>query len=360
MTEVAARLARLRRLMAERGLAGMLLTTPPDVLWATGFLTRFWESPTRAWYVVVPAEGPTVAVIPEIGRALMERCEVGEVRTWDSPGGDGVPLLDAALLECGGPVGLPDGPETHVRMPLADLRRLSAPLVSDAGAMRAARIVKSAADIAGIEGACAVGTRAFARMPGMLDEGLGFDALFRRFQIAALEEGADWIAYLAGGAGRLGYGDVISSASPAPLREGDVVMLDTGIVVDGWFCDFDRNAVLGEPVPEVCAAAARLEGATHAGFEAVRPGVRASDVWAAMNAVLDGPQTGRLGHGLGLSLTEPPSLTPWDDTVLEAGMVLTLEPLAMTGPGTGLVHEEVIAVTEDGARWITGPNAVLR
>ena len=360
MSEIPARLDRLRGLMAERGLAGMLLTSPPDILWATGFLTRFWESPTRAWHVVIPATGPTVAVIPEIGRALMERCEVGEVRSWDSPGGDGVPLLDAVLLDCRGPVGLPDGPETCVRMPLADLRQLTAPLVSDDGAMRAARLIKSAADIAGIEAACAVGARAFARMPGMLEEGLGLGALFRRFQIAALEEGADWVAYLAGGSGRLGYGDVISPATDAPLREGDVVMLDTGIVVDGWFCDFDRNAVLGAPAPEVAEAASRLEEATRAGFEAVRPGVRACDVWAAMNAALDGPEAGRMGHGLGLSLTEPPSLAPWDETVLEAGMVLTLEPVAATGPGTGLVHEEVVAVTEGGARWITGPDPVLR
>ena len=363
MSEVAARLVRLRAIMEARGLGALLLTTPPDVAWATGFLTRFWESPTRAWYVVVPATGPTIAVIPQIGAPLMARCEVGEVRTWDSPGSDGLPILADALSGLG-PVGVPDGPETHARMPLADLERLraekSVTLVSDGGAMRAARLVKSAADIAGIERACAAASRAFGRLPQIAAEGAPLSQVFRRFQIAALEEGADWVGYLAGAAGPLGYGDVISPAADAPLAWGDVVMIDAGLVLGGWFSDFDRNVSFGAPGLAVAEAAARLDEATRAGFEAARPGATAASVWQAMNAVLGGPRAGRLGHGLGLSLTEPPSLAPWDDTVLEEGMVLTLEPFATTGPETGLVHEEVIAVTEGGARWITGPDPALR
>jgi Xaa-Pro aminopeptidase len=86
-----------------------------------------------------------------------------------------------------------------------------------------------------------------------------------------------------------------------------------------------------------------------------RPGVRARDLWAEMDRTLMTGGAGRLGHGLGMQLTEGLSLIPGDDTMLEAGMVLTLEPFAATGPATILVHEENIVVTETGAAWLTTP-----
>jgi Xaa-Pro aminopeptidase len=67
---------------------------------------------------------------------------------------------------------------------------------------------------------------------------------------------------------------------------------------------------------------------------------------------------GRMGHGLGLDITEPPSIAPDDKTVLEVGMVLTIEPSLVLPPGTGagrrlMVHEENIVVTEQGCRLLT-------
>jgi len=71
--------------------------------------------------------------------------------------------------------------------------------------------------------------------------------------------------------------------------------------------------------------------ATDAGIEAALPGARACDVWQAMARVLgiaEAGQTdvGRMGHGIGLNMTEPPSIHPDDQTLLEAGMVLAIEP----------------------------------
>jgi Xaa-Pro aminopeptidase len=60
-----------KALMAEAGLAALLLTREPELRYYTGFLTRFWESPTRPWFLVLPAEGAPVAVIPAIGAHLM-------------------------------------------------------------------------------------------------------------------------------------------------------------------------------------------------------------------------------------------------------------------------------------------------
>ena len=65
------------------------------------------------------------------------------------------------------------------------------------------------------------------------------------------------------------------------------------------------------------------------------------------------PGGGRLGHGLGLSLTEWPSFTPLDDTVLCEGMVLTLEPGAVVAPGRILVHEENLVLRADGPKLLS-------
>ena len=62
---------------------------------------------------------------------------------------------------------------------------------------------------------------------------------------------------------------------------------------------------------------------------------------------------GRLGHGVGMQLTEWPSLAPWDETVLEEGMVLTLEPSLGYGEGLMMVHEENLVVEASGSRLLS-------
>lgn len=365
-SEHAARLARAQRAMADHGLDALLLTTEPEIRWFTGFLTRFWESPTRPWFLLVPANGAPVAVIPAIGASLMAKCAVSDIRTWAAPDldDDGVSLLAATLSDITGTsakIGVPDGHETHLRMPLADFARLKAlcpnhVFTSDRGIMRAMRMIKSDADIAGIEAACAIADRAFARVQDFAHPGVPLETVFRRFQMAALDEGADWVAYLAGGAGPDGYDDVISPATSAPLQAGDILMLDTGLVRNGWFCDFDRNFAIGQPSQLARDAHARLIDAVDAAVSIARPGIRACDLFHAMAAIVSGgaqSDAGRLGHGLGMQLTEWPSLIPDDKTLLETGMVLTLEPGIETRDGRIMVHEENIAITETGARFLS-------
>jgi len=354
-------------LMKEAGLDGLLLTTPAEFTYFAGFLTRFWESPARPWYLVLPASGAPVAVIPGIGEALMARGWVQDIRTWSSPDlvDDGISLLADTLVELGAKrLGLPSGNETHVRAPLSDFEALKARLPKavfgdDAGIVRRLRMVKSAAEIAAIRAACHTGERAFARVGEIASEGTPLDMVFRRFQMLCLEEGADWVPYLAGAAGPDGVADVISPATTAPLAKGDVLMLDTGLVKAGYFCDFDRNFSVGAPSDLAANAHAGAVEAALAGFDATRPGVRACDVFEAMDAVCTGGaggvSAGRMGHGLGLQLTEWPSLMAQDETILEAGMVLTLEPVVETRDGFMIVHEENILITETGAEWLTQP-----
>lgn len=353
--------------MAHADLAALLLTTEPEVRYFSGFLTRFWESPTRPWFLIVPATGHPIAVIPSIGAALMKRTWIDDIRAWRSPDlqDDGVSLLADALRETVGKsatIGLPMGHESHLRMPLADYVRLSERmrpmrLVDDGGIMKRLRMVKSEAEIDKIAKACDIAGRAFVRAPEIAAEGQSVDEVFRRFQMLCLGEGADWVPYLAGGAGPGGYDDVISPATDRPLAKGDVLMLDTGLVWDGYFCDFDRNFAIGEVSPDVKEGYARLIEAVDAGLEIARPGATAAQLFAVMDKIVSGGQggseTGRLGHGLGMQLTEWPSLIPEDQTVLTEGMVLTLEPGIALDQKRMLVHEENIVITREGAALLS-------
>ncbi len=370
-SEYRARLKAAQMAMVRHELSAILLTTEPEVRYFSGFQTRFWESPSRPWFLILPASGGPVAVIPSIGEALMRTTWVSDVRTWSAPDpiDDGVTLLAEALREVAGEgkIGVPSGMESHLRMPLADFGRLQAQGLEfgdDAGIIATLRAIKTEAEIDKITQACKIAGRAFGRVNEVARHGVKLEDVFRGFQRLLLEEGADWVPYLAGGAGPKGYADVISPAGPQALKTGDVLMLDTGAVWDGYFCDFDRNFAIGVPSRQTQSAWGKLQDAAIAGFEAAKPGAEASDVWRAMAAIVgDGDGAGRLGHGLGMQLTEGLSLTKRDHTVLEAGMVITLEPSIETDAGMVMVHEENIVIRDGGAQilspWASGPLPVL-
>lgn len=356
-----------QNLMQGAGLSALLLTTEPEVRYYTGFLTRFWESPTRPWFVVIPAQGDPIAVIPAIGAHLMGQTWIRDIRTWQAPNydDDGIGVLAETICEVtpkDGCIGVADQMESHLRMPLADLHALEgliAPrqITSDHAITRQLRMVKSSAEIAKIQNAVAIADRAFDRVPQIASTGVPLSDVFRRFQMLCLEEGADWVPYLAGAAEADGYGDVISPAHDAPLVVGDVLMLDTGLVWDGYFCDFDRNYSVGPPSVAVQAAHETLLEATQAAFDVAKPGAVMSDLFHAMDAIVDpggrGGNAGRLGHGLGMQLTEWPSIIAADHTPLVPGMVLTLEPGIEMGAGKIMVHEENIVIGDAGAAYLS-------
>jgi Xaa-Pro aminopeptidase len=367
--EFEARTARAQRLMAAARLDALLLTTEPEVRWFSGFLTEFWQSPTRPWFLVVPATGKPIAVIPEIGAAGMAGTWIDDIRTWPAPvpEDDGVSLLADTLL--GLPrryarLGLAMGPESHVRMPLADLEQLRGRLeplaLADAQSLlRRLRELKSEAEIDKIRRACQIASDAFAAVPGALARDASERTVARAFQRELIERGADGVPYLAVASGPGGYADIIMGPSDRMLERGDVLIIDTGTTFDGYFCDFDRNWAVGSADPAVHRAYHACWQATEAGLAAARPGATAADLWAAMWRVLQahGAQgsgdVGRMGHGLGMQLTEGHSNRPGDDTVLRPGMVLTLEPGMCFAPGRMMVHEENLVVREDAPELLS-------
>ena len=217
--------------------------------------------------------------------------------------------------------------------------------------------------MAKIRFAAQAASAAFARVPEILVPGMSDIACFRAFKVAALEAGLDDIPYLVGGAGPGGYGDIISPPSGRALTPGDVLIMDVGGVFDGYYCDFDRNFAVGEIGEDARRAHETVWQATEAGLSAARPGATFADLYEAMQGVMTAKGAadtgatdtgvGRLGHGLGMQLTEFPSITPWDQTVLALGMVLTLEPGMEFVAGRMIVHEENIVIREDGAELLT-------
>jgi len=94
---------------------------------------------------------------------------------------------------------------------------------------------------------------------------------------------------------------------------------------------------------------------TEAGLEVATAGVRCSDVFSAMQKSLGEVDSavGRFGHGLGIQLTEYPSIAAFDHTILQAGMVITLEPSLTFAQGKMMVHEENILITDNAPVLLT-------
>lgn len=366
--EYARRTELAQGLMDAQGLSGLLLMTEAEVRYFSGFHTLFWQSPTRPWFLFVPVLGKPIAIIPEIGAALMRQTWVEDIRTWSAPQpeDDGQSLLLdllSPLAQTGASIGVMKGHETALRMPLADYERLIAALpglrIADAtGIARSLRMVKSPAEIEKLAHICGIGSKTFATVPAFAVEGTPLDDVFRAFRREALLQGADDVPYLVGGAGQGGYQDVISPPSRRPLSARDILMLDTGATWDGYFCDFDRNFAIGHADDMPRRAYDVLWRATEAGIKAARPGATCRELFQAMQAVIaemddQGGDVGRLGHGLGMQLTEWPSHAAFDDTVIEENMVLTLEPSLSYGNGYIMVHEENIVVRADGAELLS-------
>lgn len=366
--EFAGRTSRAQALMAQQGFDGLLLMTEPDLRYFCGFHTLFWQSPTRPWFLFVPVSGKPVAVIPEIGAELMRRSWLDDVRTWAAPQpqDDGISLLTELLqplAASGGRLGVMMGHETQLRMPLGDWQRLMAGLpgldiLDCTKLVQGLRMVKTPAEIEKLAFICSIGSAAFDAVPSFAVEGLPLEEVFREFRRAAIGLGADDAPYLVGAAEQGGYADVISPPSRRPLQAGDVLMLDTGCSWDGYFCDFDRNWALGQADDEARRAYDVLWRATQAGIEAARPGNTCRDLFMAMSAVIaeldeSGGDIGRLGHGLGMQLTEQPSHAAFDQTELTENMVLTIEPSLSYGHGLMMVHEEDLVVTNGSATLLT-------
>lgn len=364
------RAAAIQLQMRKQEIDVLWLSTEADIRYLTGFLTQFWQSPTRPWYLLLPQTGKPVAVIPAIGAQCMGRTWVDDIRVWSAPqpDDDGVSLLSDTIQELAGAtanIGVPMGHETYIRSPVSDIERIKKSLSraqwTDATpCIRSTRQIKSALEIEKLQYVCAVTSRAFAHVPDIIHAGMSEVEVFRAFRISCLEYGADEAAYLVGAACQGGYADIISPPTDHILSKGDILILDTGCVFDGYFADFDRNFAVQSVDSATAAAHHRVWDATEAGLELIKPGVTCAQLFTTMQNIMEPDKSaeapsnvGRLGHGLGIQLTETPSIAAFDHTPMEAGMIMTLEPGYSYADGKLMVHEENVVVTRTGCELLS-------
>lgn len=352
--EFEARCERAQVAMHGAKLDALFFTTEAEMLYFTGFRTAFWLSPTRPWFLVLPVKGKPIAVIPAIGADLMAGTWIDDIRTWSAPhkNDDGISLL-ASVLENYSNIGMLKGRESVLRMPLADyetlLARLSGTIFHNASSLvQSLRMIKSDAEIEKITKICQIASASFANANELFHVGQPLEEVFKGFKIELLKNGAEEVPYLVGGAGYGGYRDVISPPDKTPIQPGDILMLDTGATLEGYYCDFDRNFAFGSASDEAMKTYDILYRATDAAIKAAKPGIRCSELCAIMLDIISqkSGDVGRLGHGLGIQLTEHPSLVSFDQTVMQAGMVMTIEPSMSMSDGRMMVHEENIVVTD--------------
>ena len=168
--------------------------------------------------------------------------------------------------------------------------------------------------------------------------------------------------------------DVIVHGIPsdAVLREGDLLSIDCGAVVEGWHADAAITVGVGTLTPEVARFLATAESALDAGIAAATAGGRLGDIGAAVQAVVEGAGyavvTEYVGHGIGRRMHEAPDVPNvgrvGKGQVLPRGATLAIEPmLTMGDPDTFLTADEWTVVTADGSlaaqvehTVVVGPN----
>jgi Xaa-Pro aminopeptidase len=361
------RLIQAQKVMKSYKLDGILVTTPQNIRYFTGYDSQFWESPTRPWFVVVPASGKPIAIVPEIGESVFKKTWLDEIKSWPSPRpeDDGISLVKSTLEDLNktyGQIGAEFGKEMTIRMPVRDLFKLkdsvNTNIVNGSDAIWDMRIIKTNAEIERIKFICSIASDAYNELPSKLRIGDTEREAVNKLKIDVLNRGADNVPFMPGISGVGGVSQIVCGPSDRILKNGDILFIDTGSTFDGYFCDFNRNYAFGEISSEVERVHETLWLATEAGIKAAVPGTTTDEIWLAMNTIIQdagaiGNNVGRLGHGLGLQLTEPPSHRPGDNTRIVENMVLTIEPVMEYAPGKMIVHEENIAITKDGSRLLT-------
>ncbi len=142
------------------------------------------------------------------------------------------------------------------------------------------------------------------------------------------------------------------------LKEGEPVVMDVGVILDGYCSDMTRTVFIGEPAEPFKEVYSVVRRAQQAALNVLRPGAVARAVDRTGRKVIEeagfGDYFGHgLGHGVGLAVHEAPRLNQHDFTVLQEGMVVTVEP-GIYLPGRGGVRlEETVVVEERGPRIIT-------
>ena len=345
----AARLTALRERLAAEGLDALLVTEPHNRRYLTGFTGS-------AGTVLVAAERASLATDFRYWEQAASQTSGIEVFKQEGKLAVWIPGLLAGLG--GKKVGYEAGHvsvalhkqlrEAIAGMPTGD--RVS--LVQSEGLVEALRAVKDEAEKAALERAVQLGDEAFEHVVARMEPGWTEKQVAWEIERYAREHGAEGMSFptIVG----VGPWGAMPHAFPRdePLREREPIVIDMGVIVDGYCSDMTRTVVLGRPdaqfgnVYEIVLTAQETAEAT---IEAGMTGEQAHMIAQAIIAEAGhGERFGHgLGHGVGLEVHEHPHVGVTSPDVIEEGMVITVEP-GIYIPGWGGVRIEDQGVIEHG------------
>jgi Xaa-Pro dipeptidase len=143
------------------------------------------------------------------------------------------------------------------------------------------------------------------------------------------------------------------------LKKGEGIIIDIGASLRGYKSDITRTVHLGKPGREFLDAYDLVLAANTRGREAVRPGMRAEELDRTVRDVIEQAGLGeyfvhRTGHGLGLDVHEEPWIQAGNTATLQEGMVFSIEPGVYIPGKFGIRVEDIVTVTAQGAKTLTG------
>jgi len=359
----ARRLAAAKVATADSGLDGLVITPGYDLRYLLGSCAQTFE---RLTALVLPASGDPTVIVPRLERASLKESAVADlgiqVRDWVD-GDDPYKLVTEALGAPPAATAVTDSiPALHL-LPLTIMLDVLPVLATNV--LRELRMVKEECEIDALCQAGAAIDRVHARVPEFLVPGRTEAEVAEDIAEAIVAEGHSEVAFVIVGSGPHGA-DPHHGYSARELGVGDLVVVDIGGTYGpGYHSDSTRTYSIGEPNAEVAQHYSTLQRAQRTAFEAVRPGVTAAQVDAAARDVLAEAGLGehfvhRTGHGIGLCVHEEPYIVAGNDLPLAAGMAFSIEP-GIYFPGEwGARVEDIVIVTEDGARAVNNrPHELL-
>ncbi|WP_416355373.1 M24 family metallopeptidase [Aureimonas phyllosphaerae] len=355
------RLDRLRAELDEAGIEALLLGSTESLRYFTGLV---WHGSERFCgalvtrdtlrYVVPGFECSRVETLPRLE---------GDIVAWQEE--EEPAELISAMLSSGGTLALDE------QLPLFQYHRLArafgAERLRDGGPIVSRlRMRKSPTEIALIQHAMNLTLGVHERVRADMQPGIAasevvafIDAEHRRL---GADNGSTFAIVSFGAATALPHG----ADGEQTLRDGDVILVDTGCRLDGYHSDLTRTYVMGEPEADVARTWRIEREAQDAVFEAAQVGASCASLDDAARKVLGRHGLGpdyrlpglphRAGHGLGLEIHEAPYIVRGNDTVLEPGMCFSVEPMIVVPDRFGIRLEDHVYMTETGPRWFTKPD----
>jgi len=359
--DYAERQERARRLMAENKLDAVFL---PGGVNLTYFTTVSWGASERTFGAVLNRKGLPVWACPafELERAKESIPSGQEVRTWEEH--ESPYRLIAGIVKDLGGRRLGVAPNTS-GFQIFGLRRDAEGIEIADGApvTEGCRGTKTQKEIAYMDLAAKITKIAYREAFAQLRAGMTPRDLSAAISALHGKLGA-------GGSGGPQFGPNTAfphgSRVPQTLGEGTVIMVDGGCSVEGFRSDVTRTIVFGKPADRLLKVWDVVKKAQTAALRACRPGAACEDVDAAARKVIVDAGFGpdykyfahRLGHGIGMEGHEYPYLVRGNKLKLEPGMTFSNEPGIYIYREFGVRHEDCMVVTEDGARYLGGMEAL--